>query len=416
MAVWRHSGGGFTHKGNKLWVEDDGGLTELKFSEYSRDNQRREVVLYDQPRNLYVTLTPSQSLMKYGTTETVLFIGTWTPRSILLRDGSSVLCQFDPQWQMVKKPSMPNTLAGNVLNGIESSGWTVGQGSDSTVLVLAEVGGERRFQIDRSGRVNFSNSQSQDWQSLSIVTAEWTLPPRADTPLLRADIEPTVTRSGHPIAIVSLGTPNIASYSKLAEANHLAYAARHGYTVYEYHDTIIDWDESKNGVWHSIVTWNKIRAVMNHLSDHEWVIWIDSDAIVTDMDKPLTDIIDQAPNKHFLVCKDPKDWLLNTGVMFFHNSPWTHSMLQRLWAMPKTHHSSGAEQSQLIKLLEHIDRDRVSWELFPETAFNTHPTNHKDGMFVIHYMGMGTAYKVASLTKWLDKLGIPNPNIQKLEL
>ena len=33
---------------------------------------------------------------------------------------------------------------------------------------------------------------------------------------------------------------------------------------------------------------------MNHLSDHEWVIWIDSDAIVTDMDKPLTDIIDQA--------------------------------------------------------------------------------------------------------------------------
>jgi hypothetical protein len=106
------------------------------------------------------------------------------------------------------------------------------------------------------------------------------------------------------------------------------------------------------------------------------------------------------------VCKDPKDWLLNTGVMMFHNAKWTHDLLARLWAMPKVHHSSGAEQNQLIKLLQHVDKEKSNWHLFPECTFNCHPEHHTAGVFVVHYMGMGSEYKETKIREWNKRLGI----------
>lgn len=102
-----------------------------------------------------------------------------------------------------------------------------------------------------------------------------------------------------------------------AEPANAAYAARHGYD-YVRHDGVI------RGClpWHA--TFNRIYLVEKFLKEgkHDWLLYMDADAVVIDHQKPLTDLIEGYENVAFIGCRGMCDseavyWDVNIGVFLY---------------------------------------------------------------------------------------------------
>ena len=194
------------------------------------------------------------------------------------------------------------------------------------------------------------------------------------------------------ICIVTLGTPNMRDMLDLSQANQKQYASIHGYNYIWYDDSLI------NTKW---VTWNKLCVLQRHLQDYEWVMWIDSDAVFTNIDTTIESILEHAGESSLLVCDDIGGWRLNSGVMFWKNTEWSLTALSELHDMEKIPHSSGAEQQQLIKLLE---KKRNGYKIFPRKLFNQHPDEHETGDYILHMMGKSGDERIKRFKKINDTI------------
>ena len=210
------------------------------------------------------------------------------------------------------------------------------------------------------------------------------------------------------VAMVMAGTSNLIKTSDLSSELNMRYARMHGYAFYQYHDVMVP---------KYMVTWNKVRVLMDMFNQtkHEWVMWIDTDAVVTNRSIVVEDIIAAAESLKsksdsppmsgdddtldLLVCDDIGGWELNTGVMLWRNTEWSRTMLEKLWAMEHLPHMRGAEQGQLIKLLRQEDPARRRHHILHQSAFNTHPKVHHEGLFIIHMMGFSEQERVTTFLK-----------------
>ena len=155
-----------------------------------------------------------------------------------------------------------------------------------------------------------------------------------------------------------------------------------------------------------IVTWNKVRVLLDMINrtTHEWILWLDTDAVVTNRSISLGDIISSAESYpahtavDLILCDDIGGWELNTGVMLWRNTPWAKAILAKLWDMEHLPHMQGAEQAQLIKLLRHEDPKKFRHHIFDQRVFNAHPKVHTEGMFIIHMMGFTDRDRIAYFT------------------
>lgn len=205
------------------------------------------------------------------------------------------------------------------------------------------------------------------------------------------------------VAMVTAGTQNLAPTSDLSSELNAKYAEIRGYSFYVYKDIMVP---------KRIVTWNKVRVVMDMLNrtGHEWIMWLDTDAVVTNRSVAVEDIITDAQISSILgtvdliLCNDIGGWEVNTGVMLWRNSNWSRETLQKLWNMEHLPHMQGAEQAQLIKLLRLADPEKLHHQIMDQSIFNAHPNVHEEGMFIIHMMGMSGNQRVEKFTKIRERL------------
>ena len=172
---------------------------------------------------------------------------------------------------------------------------------------------------------------------------------------------------------MTLGTKNIKDVTIHSLQNQIHYATKHGYSFIAYDDTMVPFD---------IVTWNKVFVIQKHLDNFEWVMWIDSDAIFTNMNITINEII-KSCDKDMIIADDIGGWKMNTGVMFWKNTDWSKNILNKWCNMRKISHAQGAEQQQLIHLLE----NESNFEIKKRNLFNSHPDEHKSSDFILHMMG-----------------------------
>ena len=87
--------------------------------------------------------------------------------------------------------------------------------------------------------------------------------------------------------MVTAGTQNLAPTSDLSSELNAKYAEIRGYSFYVYKDIMVP---------KRIVTWNKVRVVMDMLNrtGHEWIMWLDTDAVVTNRSVAVEDIVTDA--------------------------------------------------------------------------------------------------------------------------
>lgn len=216
--------------------------------------------------------------------------------------------------------------------------------------------------------------------------------------ILKHNIEPQVqTKGSKKIALMALATPNMREMTNVSYANHKHYAKKFDYSYFTYFDSMVDIN---------FVTWNKVFALKKHLQEYDYLIWIDADAIITNMNISIESIIEKQPNKSLYVCDDIGGWRLNTGVMIWKNTEWSQNIIEKWTKMEKLKHNQGAEQQQLIHLLRKEDNNCSNWHVFNRHEFNTHPKEHKGGDFILHMMGLSGHERIKTFKYWNSQLKV----------
>ncbi|KAG0331745.1 hypothetical protein BG000_010632 [Podila horticola] len=136
-------------------------------------------------------------------------------------------------------------------------------------------------------------------------------------------------------------------------------------------------------------TWAKIQILQEELDrdESDWIFWIDTDALITNMDIALERFLD---NRYSLVITRDQNFL-NAGVFLLRVNDWSrHYVRELLSRMEK----GSNEQDWMIKLLEdpfYESEHHVKY--LPQCSFNSYwhvKTLHamyRPGDFVIHWAG-----------------------------
>lgn len=88
-----------------------------------------------------------------------------------------------------------------------------------------------------------------------------------------------------------------------------AYAAWHGYSYRQF----VGLKSRRAGG-----NFNRYHLIGEEIErkEHDWALWIDSDALVIDLNMPLQPIIERTPDKLIIACRGSLlgDWDINNGV------------------------------------------------------------------------------------------------------
>ena len=157
-----------------------------------------------------------------------------------------------------------------------------------------------------------------------------------------------------------------------AMRNRLQYAQEHGYKLY-WSTEIVDPDYK--GIQENAM-WNKPALLAKLLNSSltagvEWLLWIDSDAIFTDMSFTLP-LDEYAANDYHLVLwgeprmvnvtaeAAPSYFGINAGVLLMRNSAWTRDFLARILEAGEDIAASTAQQRTVMKGWEREEDGVVS--------------------------------------------------------
>jgi hypothetical protein len=189
---------------------------------------------------------------------------------------------------------------------------------------------------------------------------------------------------GNRIALVTLYTPNIRVFGRIAERNMRRYCERHGYTMYVHREIPAEVGLAGSG------NWLKPWLLQGYLQHHEWVVWLDSDILIADPDRPLESLLE---GRDCLFAHDIGQWPLNAGVIGLRQTLGNENLLAswmdeivRLSDRSTVYAESG-DQFYLIRALTAnglLDEELVS----DFVACNTPWMFRCPGSFMVHYFGM----------------------------
>ena len=203
-------------------------------------------------------------------------------------------------------------------------------------------------------------------------------------------VEDTAERSvynpGCPIAVTMLYTANIRDYARIAERNFRRYCELHGYTLYVHRAIPVEVGLNASGNWFK--PW-LLHAYMQH---HEWVLWLDADVLVNDMQQKLEPLM---VDRDVLLAHDVGQWAFNSGVMGFRRTARNDAMLRELMndianLMDRSSvYASDGDQAYFIRALQRAGLldDDVLTDL---VALNTPWNLRRPDSFIVHYYGMWT--------------------------
>ena len=147
------------------------------------------------------------------------------------------------------------------------------------------------------------------------------------------------------IAIVQVYDEAIRNYAQYSQLINSLYAAKHGY-IY------ISWDHDVVPAQISVY-YNKIQALLSVMTCKgeipDWLLWIDSDAVITNFDINIEDIIDKHPDKEIIFGNDING--SNNGVFLIKNTTTMQTYLQECLNDNRFFHSKFPEQSAMFTII-----------------------------------------------------------------
>jgi len=199
------------------------------------------------------------------------------------------------------------------------------------------------------------------------------------------------------IAIISLYTKEISEFAVYSEQSVKEYCYKQDYTFYVYRQNLND-KESPN--------WSKSQALLNHISNHKYIIWIDSDTLIFDTDKKFESIINKASKKFIIATRDIGDHcMLNSGVLIFKSHNYTKNLLKK-WrdfdGDKSSLYASGGDQEILCEILRKTDAFGNNRKILEMNEFNTDPRLINSETFILHFMAYPYELKKIFMSYWLN--------------
>jgi hypothetical protein len=207
-----------------------------------------------------------------------------------------------------------------------------------------------------------------------------------------------------------LNSPNIPDYADLAAVINYMYASKHGYN-FVVHKCPRESDIKKDWMWDGkneyLLVWSKPTIVKQYLQYFDYVLFIDSDAMVDDHNQTVESFVQQHmrdPNTLLLWAEDCLDksycWSPNTGntgVMIFKRDPKTFELLDAWHKSPDTELCSAFkyEHPREQKCLQELMTQSIYKQNIKMLPYDT--MNGKDGKWIKHFMGTTRDERTAAL-------------------
>lgn len=212
------------------------------------------------------------------------------------------------------------------------------------------------------------------------------------------------------ICICMSYTPNIKSYSQLAEKINRKYAIKNGYALKIFNK------EMKNRA----PQWCKIDVINELLQKniYKYLFWIDSDAFFNKHDIKIEDIINNDDDKNIIICSDDVNngnenknrKTVNTGTMIVKCNKWSKDFFKLLWNYETEYRFKPLhEQTVLenfIKLNVMNCKKYISikdGKLFnSEIVQQLYEGNLYDN-YVVHLASLGEEERIKHMKGWIEK-------------
>ena len=207
--------------------------------------------------------------------------------------------------------------------------------------------------------------------------------------------EYTVYNPEKKIAIVSLYTKEISDYAIHSENSIRQYCQKQDYTFHVYRNNI-DKRFSPN--------WSKAQALLNHIDEHDYLIWMDSDTLIFNTEKKFEDIISKCSRKFVIATKDiGENSMLNSGVLIFKCHNYTKNLIKK-WrdfdGDKSSLYASGGDQEILCQILKKSDPFGYNRKIFEMSEFNTDPRFVDKDTFILHFMAYPYQLKKIFMSYW----------------
>ncbi len=143
-------------------------------------------------------------------------------------------------------------------------------------------------------------------------------------------------------AIVTLALGQHAEYVPLITPGLRAYGRRFNYDVIIHTESA---DESRPPAW------SKVKILLDALTTHQEVIWIDSDALIVDLTRDLRKDISRKTDFAWVVHHFDGEDQPNSGLVFVRNTPRVIALLNAAYDQEDLINHPWWEQAAFIRLL-----------------------------------------------------------------
>jgi len=196
--------------------------------------------------------------------------------------------------------------------------------------------------------------------------------------------------------VVMLYDDNRKNVADVSVPNIEAYCTKHGYELVK-HTKLID--PALNG------SWNKLKAVRQALEGADWVLWMDSDALVVDHDRTLASFVSEhCKATPFGVSTDYNG--LCMGVFVIRSCPWSLQLLDTLLYLGEGHAAKMLvydshnrwEQNTVKCLNNYFPTVTAGLSFIPESEIQNPKSKFSSAAFIMHFWaGSGGNPELAAL-------------------
>ena len=220
-----------------------------------------------------------------------------------------------------------------------------------------------------------------------------------------------VLRNPGGVGLVTYATRDIWNYSTFSFAVNEIYSESNGYVMRHL-------DENSGPSYDQYDSrWNKVKALEEAIEpEHgwgkslDWIVWLDADAIVLDMNLQIEKVTAAYPDAHILMSAEHagSSTLVNSGTVIVKNSEWSLNFLRMWWTFKNRKMYSDQEQFDLLyKAMEGNQGFQSKIAILPPDAINSDPpamTQQRPHNQVLHLMGEHLPFRVKVFASGLHEL------------
>lgn len=196
------------------------------------------------------------------------------------------------------------------------------------------------------------------------------------------------------IAIIGAHDPNYDHIGKYSHLNKTAYGLKQGYDVRLYTEFL---DKERLGYWYKVI------AVQKNLANYDWLLYLDSDALIMNDTIRLETLIDDNYDMIATEYGSPYPFPILSGQFLIKNSEWSMQFLKDWYDVGDTRIQPGFDGGALIKLYTENEDIHKHIKIIPIRNMGSCAWDYKDGDFIIQFAGYTHSEKEKAMKEYYEK-------------